>query len=77
MPTSNTWGLLVIKQNIEQMPEALDEAARIDGANDIMIYFKIVMPVCSATLTVIGLCTTVNHWKIKKEFIQRISRFYV
>ncbi len=37
-------GLFLIKQFIEQIPDALIEAARIDGAKEWRVYFRIVMP---------------------------------
>ena len=37
-------GLFLIKQFIEQIPDALIEAARIDGTNEWRVYFQIVMP---------------------------------
>ena len=37
-------GLFLIKQFIEQIPDALIEAARIDGTKEWRIYFQIVMP---------------------------------
>ncbi|OAX48533.1 MULTISPECIES: carbohydrate ABC transporter permease [unclassified Paenibacillus] len=37
-------GLFLMKQFIEQIPDALLEAAKIDGANEYQIYWKIVMP---------------------------------
>ena len=51
---ASTLGLYLMKQFMEQVPDALLEAARIDGAGQWMVYSKIVMPnVKSATLTLI------------------------
>lgn len=47
-------GLYLLKQFMEQIPDVLIESARIDGANDMTILFKIVMPqVKPAILTLI------------------------
>lgn len=50
----NSLGLYLMKQNIETLPDSLLEAAKIDGANEFVIYWKIVMPnVKAAWLTLI------------------------
>lgn len=44
---SSSMGLFLMKQFIDQMiPFSLLEAARIDGAGELRIFFKIVMPIC-------------------------------
>ena len=51
---ASSLGLYLMKQFIEQVPDALIEAARIDGAGQWRIFWKIVMPnVKSAWLTLI------------------------
>lgn len=43
----NSLGLFLMKQFIDQMvPDSLLEAARIDGAGELRIYFNVVMPLC-------------------------------
>lgn len=47
-------GLYLIKQSIETLPDSILEAAKIDGANEFVIYWRIVMPnVKAAWLTLI------------------------
>lgn len=70
-PTIGTsLGLFLMKQFIEQIPDALIEAARIDGANEWRIYFKIITPnVKPAILTVI-IFQFVNIWNgLSKEVV--------
>ncbi|HWT73449.1 MAG TPA: carbohydrate ABC transporter permease [Mobilitalea sp.] len=70
-PTIGTsLGLFLMKQFIEQIPDALIEAARIDGANEWRIYFKIIAPnVKPAILTVI-IFQFVNIWNgLSKEVV--------
>ena len=53
-PVGAALGLFLMKQFMEQIPTALLEAARIDGASEYRIVFKIVMPnVKPAWLTLI------------------------
>ena len=41
---------------------ALEEAARLDGANDLVIMFRIILPLCKATFAVVMLFTIVGQW---------------
>lgn len=63
-------GLFLMKQFIEQLPDALLEAARIDGSNEWSIFFRIVFPnVKPATLTVF-IFQFVNIWNgLSKELV--------
>lgn len=44
------------------IPEEMTEAARIDGANEIVIFFKIVLPLSKAVVAVLTLQYAVSHW---------------
>lgn len=46
----------------ESIPEELTDAAKIDGANDIDIYFRIVLPLSKAIIAVLTLQYAVSHW---------------
>lgn len=53
---------IICKTAIESIPDSLFESASIDGANDIVIMFKIVMPLIKPTLAVLLLYYGVGHW---------------
>ena len=44
------------------MPESLEESARIDGANDLTILYKILFPLSMPIIATVGLWTAVGHW---------------
>lgn len=44
------------------IPETLFEAARIDGANEFLIFLKLVIPLSAPIIAVIALYSAVNHW---------------
>ena len=46
----NTYNLIIMKSFFEQLPEALEEAAFIDGANHIITFFKIYLPLSKPCL---------------------------
>lgn len=58
----NTWNLIVMRTSFSQVPESLEEAARIDGANDFVILFRVYLPVVKANIAVMVLFYAVQHW---------------
>jgi len=54
--------MILVRTFIEQLPGELDEAAKIDGANDLQIFFRIVLPLCVPVLATIGLFIAIGHW---------------
>lgn len=58
----STWNLIVMKTCFQQMPASLEESARLDGANDFTILFRIIIPLSQATIAVIALFYAVSHW---------------
>ena len=51
-----------IRSFIDGLPIALQEAARIDGANDFIIFAKIVLPLCKPVLATVALFVAVGQW---------------
>jgi putative aldouronate transport system permease protein len=58
----SVWNLIVMRTSFLSIPDSLIESAKIDGANDFQILFKIVIPVSKATLAVIALFYAVGQW---------------
>lgn len=61
-PAINTWNLLIMKTGFEGVPVALEESARIDGANDFRILWNIVIPLSLPVVAVMILFYAVYHW---------------
>ena len=57
-----TWNMLVMRTAFVAVPASLEEAARIDGANDFVILVRVIIPVSQATMAVILLFYAVGHW---------------
>lgn len=53
---------IICKTAIEAMPDSLQESAYIDGANDLVIVFRIVLPLIMPTIAVLLLYYGVSHW---------------
>ncbi len=58
----STFNVVVIKNGIEQLPESLSEAARIDGANDVVIFVRIILPLITPIIATFGLFIAVGYW---------------
>ncbi len=58
----STYNLIIMRTNFMQIPQSLEEAARIDGANDISILFKVILPLSVPVLAVMTLFYGVSHW---------------
>lgn len=63
LPTAiNVFNLVIMRTAIEALPESLEEAAVLEGANDFDILFKIVVPLIKSTIAVMVLYYGVAHW---------------
>jgi putative aldouronate transport system permease protein len=58
----NVYNTLVMKSFFEGLPEEIKEAARIDGANDLQVLWRIVLPLSKPILLTIGLFYAVWYW---------------
>ena len=58
------FNMIVIRTYINGLPEALTESARIDGANDLRIFWQIIFPLCTPVLATVALFVAVGSWKL-------------
>lgn len=58
----NVYYLIILMRAFEDVPETLIEAAKIDGATDFTIFYKIMLPLSKAMLATLGLFYAVAHW---------------
>lgn len=58
----NAYNLIIMRTAFAGVPDALEESAKIEGANDFQIMWKIYIPVSKATLAVMVLYYAVSHW---------------
>lgn len=58
----STYNVIVLRTSFAAVPESLLEAAKMDGANDVVCLIKIVVPLCKAALSVITLFYAVSRW---------------
>jgi putative chitobiose transport system permease protein len=59
---ATAFGIFVMRQAYLSIPEALLEASRIDGATELQILWRVMIPLSLPTLTALGIFTLVNTW---------------
>lgn len=55
-------GLFLVKQFMDQVPQDLIEAAKVEGANDFGIISKIIIPIVKPSLATVGILTFQAVW---------------
>lgn len=58
----STYNLILMKNYFTTIPPSLEEAAKIDGYNDIQILFKVILPISKPVLAAIALFYAVGYW---------------
>ena len=60
--TLSAFNVIVVKNFFQQIPSSLYEAARMDGAGEPSILFRIYIPLSKPVLATVALWTAVLHW---------------
>lgn len=66
----NTW---LMKGFLDTVPKELDESARMDGASHVQVFFRIVLPLVTPILAVVGLLAfigTINEFLMANVFLK-------
>ena len=58
----SVWNMIIARTYYQGIPGELKEAASVDGANEIVYYFKILLPVCTPVIAVLALWQFVGMW---------------
>jgi multiple sugar transport system permease protein len=58
----NAYGVFLLRQFMEGIPNDYLESARIDGANHFQIYLHIILPLCKPALITLGLLSFIGNW---------------
>jgi multiple sugar transport system permease protein len=60
--TANAFGIFLMRQYIQTLPSELEEAGRIDGANELQVFRHVILPLCRPALAALAIFTFVRHW---------------
>ena len=58
----NTYNLILMRSFFVNLPAGLEEAAKIDGANDLYILIRIVLPISAPIIATMALFYAVDRW---------------
>lgn len=56
------FGVFLVRQFVLALPEDMEHAARLDGAGEWAVLWRIVMPLCRPILTVLAIYTFLGNW---------------
>lgn len=58
----SAYTVIIMRNFFESIPDSLEESAKLDGANDVTILFRIMVPLSKASIATIALWSIVYHW---------------
>lgn len=58
----SVFGMFMIRQYMLSIPDSLLDAARIDGANDLQVFWRVVVPVCVPVLSSLAILQFLGMW---------------
>lgn len=56
------FGVFLMRQYILGLPDELIQAARVDGASELRIFFSIILPLCGPAVATLGILTFLTSW---------------
>ena len=60
----NAFNMIIMRNFFMQIPDSLEESAKLDGANDLVVFFRIYLPLSTASIAAITLFYAVFHWNM-------------
>lgn len=61
-PMFHFWHVIIFQAFFREIPDSINESAKIDGANEYTIYFRLIVPLSKPVIAAITLFTAVFHW---------------
>ena len=58
----SVYNMFILRNFMQSIPDSLEESARLDGANDVVILFRIMLPMCTPSLAAIAMFYGVAYW---------------
>ncbi|GCE49648.1 multiple sugar transport system permease protein [Thermosporothrix hazakensis] len=59
---ANVFGIFLMRQYIQTLPSELLDAARIDGCNELQVFWHVILPLCKPAIGALAIFTFVRHW---------------
>lgn len=61
------FGVFLLKQYMEQIPDSYIEAAKMDGASQFEIFFKIILPMCKNGIAAMFILVFIDNWNMVEQ----------
>ncbi|MBQ7825182.1 MAG: carbohydrate ABC transporter permease, partial [Clostridia bacterium] len=58
----SAYNIVIVRSYFQSIPTSIVESARIDGANDFLILFKLIIPLSTPVLATVAMWIIVGHW---------------
>ena len=58
----STFNMIIVRTNFAAFPQELEDASTVDGANELVLLARIMLPVCKPVIAVITLFYATGHW---------------
>ncbi|MCL2204199.1 MAG: carbohydrate ABC transporter permease [Defluviitaleaceae bacterium] len=58
----SVWNLIVLMKFFQNIPEELEDSARMDGASDLRVFLRIILPLSTAAIATFSLFYAVGYW---------------
>jgi putative aldouronate transport system permease protein len=74
----NTWNMILMRNFFSAIPDSIEESALIDGANEVLIFFKIILPLSKPIIATISLFLAVgfwNEWFMSLLFLREMEKW--
>lgn len=60
--TIATWNLVIMRNSFAALPQSLEDSAKIDGAGDFTIFFRIIIPISLPILATMVVYLAIGYW---------------
>lgn len=74
----NPFGVFLLRQQIKMLPEECIEAAKIDGAGHVQIFFHIILPLVKSGMISLVMLLVIEYWNLVDQaiiFITKIEKY--
>ena len=62
VPGVSAWNVIIMRNFFQALPAELQEAAKLDGASDLGVLWRVILPLSKPVMATIGLWSAVGHW---------------
>jgi putative aldouronate transport system permease protein len=77
-PMLSAWNIILMKNFMKSIPDSISESAKIDGAGEFTIYWRLILPLSVPGLATIGLFLALSYWNdwfLSNVFITTESKY--